>query len=122
MEAPNGGIKSEESVLEAVKGKPADEGEVTPLPLLQLVQQLLRNSSTQTLQKLQDLAKDPGIMKDAEDALVGTSTVPENSMSLDLLLRFQRLLVAKIFSIEGPQGQGHSIVSDTGVLKPLSKK
>ena len=50
-----------------------------------------RNASTQSLQKLQELSRDPVYkMEEVCDS-------QETSASLDLLLRFQRLLVSKLF-------------------------
>ncbi|XP_048243824.1 E3 ubiquitin-protein ligase HERC2-like isoform X1 [Haliotis rufescens] len=90
-EATNG-EKSEHSVIEkaspTVKGGDLDTK--ATIPLLQLIQQLLRNSSTHTLSKLQDVSRDSTLKSpDAEPV--------ETSPSLDLLLQFQRLLVSKIF-------------------------
>ncbi|KAK6172413.1 hypothetical protein SNE40_016067 [Patella caerulea] len=60
------------------------------IPLLQLIQQLLRNSSTHSLSKLQDIARsNNGKSPDGEQK--------ETTPSLDLLLQFQRLLISKIF-------------------------
>ncbi|KAL5011340.1 hypothetical protein ScPMuIL_009891 [Solemya velum] len=79
--------KSEERLLPSVDSD-RDEDSAT-IPLLQLIQQLLRNSSTHSMSKLQDIARD-GVMKIEED-------IAETSPSLDLLLQFQRLLIARIF-------------------------
>ena len=63
-----------------------------------------RNASTQTLQKLQSLAKDPNSMCKIEDDSGSTET----STSLDLLLRFQRLLVSKVSAFIVPnRALGH---------------
>ncbi|XP_045543165.1 E3 ubiquitin-protein ligase HERC2 isoform X2 [Salmo salar] len=61
------------------------------LPLVQLVQQLLRNMASQTIGRLKDAARRISSGVDAEH--VGK----ERSASLDLLLRFQRLLVSKLY-------------------------
>ena len=71
------------------------------------------NTGSQTVQQLQDLSRDP-VTKLQE------SPDPDSepsSTSLDLLLRFQRLLVAKLFPLE--QSKEKAIASDPGkYLKP----
>ncbi|XP_058886345.1 E3 ubiquitin-protein ligase HERC2-like isoform X1 [Acipenser ruthenus] len=68
------------------------------LPLVQLVQQLLRNIASQTIARLKDVARRISSCLDAEQFS------KERSASLDLLLRFQRLLVSKLYSgMNGPQ-------------------
>ncbi len=67
-----------------------------------------RNACSQTVQQLQDLSRDPAAkLEEIPDPEQETS-----STSLDLLLRFQRLLVAKLFPLE--QGRHKAIVSDPG--------
>ncbi|XP_070296483.1 E3 ubiquitin-protein ligase HERC2 [Salvelinus sp. IW2-2015] len=61
------------------------------LPLVQLVQQLLRNIASQTIGRLKDAARRISSGVDAEHVS------KERSASLDLLLRFQRLLVSKLY-------------------------
>ncbi|KAG7243777.1 hypothetical protein INR49_008900, partial [Caranx melampygus] len=61
------------------------------LPLVQLVQQLLRNIASQTIARLKDVARRISNYLEAEHVS------KERSASLDLLLRFQRLLVAKLY-------------------------
>uniref|UniRef100_H3B372 HECT-type E3 ubiquitin transferase n=1 Tax=Latimeria chalumnae TaxID=7897 RepID=H3B372_LATCH len=61
------------------------------LPLVQLVQQLLRNIASQTIAKLKDVAHRISSCLDNEHYS------RERSASLDLLLRFQRLLVSKLY-------------------------
>uniref|UniRef100_A0AAY4E4J6 E3 ubiquitin-protein ligase HERC2 n=1 Tax=Denticeps clupeoides TaxID=299321 RepID=A0AAY4E4J6_9TELE len=61
------------------------------LPLVQLVQQLLRNIASQTIVRLKDVARRISNCQDAEHVS------KERSASLDLLLRFQRLLVCKLY-------------------------
>ncbi|KAJ0032136.1 hypothetical protein NQD34_002217 [Periophthalmus magnuspinnatus] len=61
------------------------------LPLVQLVQQLLRNIASQTIARLKDVARRISNYLDAEHVS------KERSASLDLLLRFQRLLVSKLY-------------------------
>ncbi|XP_041128227.1 E3 ubiquitin-protein ligase HERC2-like isoform X2 [Polyodon spathula] len=68
------------------------------LPLVQLVQQLLRNIASQTIARLKGVARRISSCLDAEQFS------KERSASLDLLLRFQRLLVSKLYSgMNGPQ-------------------
>ncbi|KAF4799999.1 E3 ubiquitin-protein ligase HERC2 [Turdus rufiventris] len=61
------------------------------LPLVQLIQQLLRNIASQTIAKLKDVARRISSCMDQE------IYSKERSASLDLLLRFQRLLVSKLY-------------------------
>uniref|UniRef100_A0A3B5ANJ8 HECT-type E3 ubiquitin transferase n=1 Tax=Stegastes partitus TaxID=144197 RepID=A0A3B5ANJ8_9TELE len=61
------------------------------LPLVQLVQQLLRNIASQTIARLKDVARRISNYLEAEHVS------KERSASLDLLLRFQRLLVSKLY-------------------------
>ncbi|KAM4682548.1 E3 ubiquitin-protein ligase HERC2 isoform 7-T7 [Amazona ochrocephala] len=61
------------------------------LPLVQLIQQLLRNIASQTIVKLKDVARRISSCMDHEHCN------KERSASLDLLLRFQRLLVSKLY-------------------------
>ncbi|OXB80416.1 UNVERIFIED_CONTAM: hypothetical protein H355_003472 [Colinus virginianus] len=61
------------------------------LPLVQLIQQLLRNIASQTIAKLKDVARRISSCMDHEHFS------KERSASLDLLLRFQRLLVSKLY-------------------------
>ncbi|XP_038007666.1 E3 ubiquitin-protein ligase HERC2 isoform X1 [Motacilla alba alba] len=61
------------------------------LPLVQLIQQLLRNIASQTIAKLKDVARRISSCMDQE------LYSKERSASLDLLLRFQRLLVSKLY-------------------------
>ncbi|XP_038616113.1 E3 ubiquitin-protein ligase HERC2 [Tachyglossus aculeatus] len=65
------------------------------LPLVQLIQQLLRNIASQTIARLKDVARRISACQDRE------RSGPERSASLDLLLRFQRLLVSKLYPEEG---------------------
>ncbi|XP_061315740.1 E3 ubiquitin-protein ligase HERC2 isoform X7 [Pezoporus flaviventris] len=61
------------------------------LPLVQLIQQLLRNIASQTIVRLKDVARRISSCMDHEHCS------KERSASLDLLLRFQRLLVSKLY-------------------------
>ena len=156
-----GGVKKEETVLQAEATAGIQQGEST-IPLLQLVQQLLRfvctfqgrivmnyvfnffliktttatgnlstlisfelihfimfsrNTCSQTIQQLQDLSRDP-VTKLQE---IPDPDSEPSSTSLDLLLRFQRLLVAKLFPLE--QSKEKAIASDPGKspLLPLKR-
>nr|XP_057930113.1 E3 ubiquitin-protein ligase HERC2 isoform X6 [Doryrhamphus excisus] len=62
------------------------------LPLVQLVQQLLRNIASQTIARLKDIAH-----LRISNYLEAEHDNKERSASLDLLLRFQRLLVSKLY-------------------------
>ena len=95
------GIKSEKSVLQEVdeaeaKAEVLESDELTlHIPLLQLIQQLLRNSSTQTTQSILEASKNANRV----DACV-PEVVHATAPSLDLLLQLQRQLVAKVYALE----------------------
>lgn len=61
------------------------------LPLVQLIQQLLRNIASQTVARLKDVARRISSRQDLEQH------GRDSSASLDLLLRFQRLLISKLY-------------------------
>ncbi|XP_048855280.1 LOW QUALITY PROTEIN: E3 ubiquitin-protein ligase HERC2 [Brienomyrus brachyistius] len=61
------------------------------LPLVQLVQQLLRNIASQTVARLKDVARRISSCMETDHVS------KERSAPLDLLLRFQRLLVSKLY-------------------------
>ncbi|XP_030881180.1 E3 ubiquitin-protein ligase HERC2 [Leptonychotes weddellii] len=61
------------------------------LPLVQLIQQLLRNIASQTVARLKDVARRISSCLDFEQHS------RERTASLDLLLRFQRLLISKLY-------------------------
>nr|XP_022328228.1 E3 ubiquitin-protein ligase HERC2-like isoform X2 [Crassostrea virginica] len=71
----------------------SDENGAT-IPLLQLIQQLLRNSASYSLSHLEDISKDHFLKAEERD-------VCDTSPSLDLLLQVQRLLVSRIFPLDG---------------------
>nr|XP_034301900.1 E3 ubiquitin-protein ligase HERC2 isoform X4 [Crassostrea gigas] len=73
-----------------------DENGAT-IPLLQLIQQLLRNSASYSLSHLEDISKDHFLKTEEWE-------VSDTSSSLDLLLQVQRLLVSRIFPLDG-EGQ-----------------
>ncbi|XP_022531523.2 E3 ubiquitin-protein ligase HERC2 isoform X2 [Astyanax mexicanus] len=81
------------------------------LPLVQLVQQLLRNIASQTIARLKDVARRISNCQDAEQVS------KERSASLDLLLRFQRLLVCKLYvGVNGTVGVGGYTLSHPEIL------
>ncbi|XP_021378315.1 E3 ubiquitin-protein ligase HERC2-like isoform X2 [Mizuhopecten yessoensis] len=85
--------KSEETKSEDLQTERDTDEYGATIPLLQLIQQLLRNSSTHSLSQLHNLDRDSGLKMDDTDS-------KEASPSLDLLLQVQRLLVARIFPQE----------------------
>ena len=93
MEETEEGIKSQESVLKAQQHSLENEAS-SCIPLLQLVQQLLRNAPTQAIQNLQDL------VKDANRVDLMTEVHIQASAFIELLLQYQRLLVAKLDSLD----------------------
>lgn len=64
------------------------------IPLLQLIKQLLKNGSSVTQGKLQALASSGG---DPPITSFSFKERSERSPSLNLLLRFQRLLIGQIY-------------------------
>ncbi|XP_037935505.1 probable E3 ubiquitin-protein ligase HERC2 [Teleopsis dalmanni] len=69
------------------------------LPLLHLIKQLLRNNSAQTQARLTQLLINCGAIKNKEDNVFNSqsnSNLCEQSPSLDLLHRYQRLLLSYI--------------------------
>ena len=78
----------------------------------------VRNASTQTLQKLHNLAKDPVLKLDENYS--GVSHTGHTSTTLDLLLSFQRLLVCKLYPIEQQHRKHCGIVSDPGESQTAS--
>ncbi|XP_065447200.1 E3 ubiquitin-protein ligase HERC2 isoform X2 [Chrysemys picta bellii] len=85
------------------------------LPLVQLIQQLLRNIASQTIAKLKDVARRISSCLDHEHYS------KERSASLDLLLRFQRLLVSKLYPGENvgqvPNTYGPELLGVGSLLK-----
>ncbi|XP_052077229.1 E3 ubiquitin-protein ligase HERC2-like isoform X2 [Mytilus californianus] len=79
-------------LLEPNPERDSDEGGST-IPLLQLIQQLLRNSSTHTSSRLYNISGDNILKVDEMD-------LTETSPSLDLLLQVQRLIVSHIYPHE----------------------
>ncbi|XP_043204412.1 E3 ubiquitin-protein ligase HERC2-like [Amphibalanus amphitrite] len=115
-------MMTEQAQLEAeTKRSQGAGGEKPPIPLLHLVKQLLRNISSQTLYRLQTLtastasAESPTLSQSTPDLppppppptagvpSVGSQTSgPRRSASLDLLVRFQRLLLAELHHLGDP--------------------
>ncbi|XP_052829652.1 E3 ubiquitin-protein ligase HERC2 isoform X3 [Octopus bimaculoides] len=93
-------LKTERAVLEAQAQQWQDEG-ATGIPLLQLIQQLLKNFTSQTHSMLQRIAEETISKYDYVE-------VPDNSTPLKLLLQFQRLLVSKLFPFEEKYGKATS--------------
>uniref|UniRef100_A0A3B3YFA5 HECT-type E3 ubiquitin transferase n=1 Tax=Poecilia mexicana TaxID=48701 RepID=A0A3B3YFA5_9TELE len=81
------------------------------LPLVQLVQQLL-NIASQTIARLKDVARRISNYLEAEHVS------KERSASLDLLLRFQRLLVSKLYLgvTDSENGNGYPELLGVGSL------
>ncbi|GAB1604494.1 E3 ubiquitin-protein ligase HERC2-like [Argonauta hians] len=105
-EATNG-LKTQRAVLEA-QAQRQDEG-MAGIPLLQLIQQLLKNFTSQTQSLLQCVAKEPASKLDYVD-------IPENTTPLKLLLQFQRLLVCKLFPFEDKHGKPASTELEADML------
>uniref|UniRef100_T1IYS2 HECT-type E3 ubiquitin transferase n=1 Tax=Strigamia maritima TaxID=126957 RepID=T1IYS2_STRMM len=75
----------------------SDDGGSTTIPLLHLVKQLLKNSSVQTLAWLQQLSPENASNSIPQNSWSENTENFEKSASLNLLLRFQRLLIAQLF-------------------------
>ncbi|XP_038055580.1 E3 ubiquitin-protein ligase HERC2-like [Patiria miniata] len=90
------------------------------IPLLQLVQQLLKNASSITLSKLQELSVDFS-KSDPPPIMVKN----EKSTSMELLLKFQRLLVCFLFPFDSQRRKsacGQATSSETlGAVSLLRK-
>ena len=102
LERPGDTLMTEQAVLESETKRAAelsssDEEKVTAIPLLYLIRQLLRNASHSTIRQLSSIAAED--VSELTFANPGTRT--ENSPSLQLLLKFQRLLVTELFIAGG---------------------
>ncbi|XP_077983839.1 E3 ubiquitin-protein ligase HERC2-like [Glandiceps talaboti] len=95
--------KKETKTKEKSQTSKKKESKITSIPLLQLVQQLLRNAASTTLTKLQDLS-----LESTSDERLKSPRV-ERSASLELLLRFQRLLVGELFPREEDKTKAGSL-------------
>ncbi|KAG8176599.1 hypothetical protein JTE90_026848 [Oedothorax gibbosus] len=94
---------SSTKVLAGVSNDTQNEGEMEEIPdkscdipLLYLLKQLLRNISSQTLLKLENNL--PDSMTTSTSSKYERFASSENSPSLNLLLRFQRLLISEFYS------------------------
>ncbi|XP_019484450.1 PREDICTED: E3 ubiquitin-protein ligase HERC2 [Hipposideros armiger] len=86
------------------------------LPLVQLIQQLLRNIASQTVARLKDVARRISSRQDLEQH------GRDSSASLDLLLRFQRLLISKLYPGESPGQTSESCSPELMGVGSLLKK
>jgi len=115
-------LMTEQAQLESETKRAAEastwEDRSSTIPLLYLVKQLMKNSSAQALSKLQALNMDLMSSSISEDILDSQKT--ESSPSLKLLIKFQRLLVAELYS-SGPDNSGDGEQELDGVLALLRK-
>ena len=115
-------LMTEQAQLESETKRAAEastwEDRSSTIPLLYLVKQLMKNSSAQALSKLQALNMDLISSSISEDILDSQKT--ESSPSLKLLIKFQRLLVAELYS-SGPDNSGDGEQELDGVLALLRK-
>lgn len=86
------------------------------LPLVQLIQQLLRNIASQTVARLKDVARRISSRQDLEQH------GRDSSASLDLLLRFQRLLISKLYPGESTGQTSESCSPELMGVGSLLKK
>ncbi|XP_077559435.1 E3 ubiquitin-protein ligase HERC2 isoform X3 [Haemaphysalis longicornis] len=104
-------LMSDQAVLESEtkRSQVVSEDASAAIPLLHLVKQLLRNTAVQTMAKLQSFFPE-NASATSQLAVCSLKLSPEQkerSPSLDLLLRFQRLLFGQLYPrvdepIEGP--------------------
>lgn len=92
---PPGTIEIMEDVKQGKEASMHEKNSANTIPLLQLIKQLLKNSSSLTQSKLQALATSGGDPPTFNSFI--NKEKPERSPSLNLLLRFQRLLVCQIY-------------------------
>ncbi|XP_037077204.1 E3 ubiquitin-protein ligase HERC2-like [Pollicipes pollicipes] len=103
-------MMTEQAQLEAeTKRSQSASGQKPPIPLLHLVKQLLRNISSQTLYRLQAVSTADSALSQSASELPPPPPPPstggsglQRSASLDLLTRFQRLLLAELHHVSGP--------------------
>ncbi|XP_037077215.1 E3 ubiquitin-protein ligase HERC2-like [Pollicipes pollicipes] len=96
-------MMTEQAQLEAeTKRSQSASGQKPPIPLLHLVKQLLRNISSQTLYRLQAVSTADSALSQSASELPPPPPPPstggsglQRSASLDLLTRFQRLLLKR---------------------------
>ncbi|XP_054929802.1 E3 ubiquitin-protein ligase HERC2 isoform X6 [Dermacentor andersoni] len=110
-------LMSDQAVLESEtkRSQVVSEDASAAIPLLHLVKQLLRNTAVQTMAKLQSFFP--------ENASTGSQMAgcslklnldqKERSPSLDLLLRFQRLLLGQLYPREEQAGSSASLDTET---------
>lgn len=118
--SPRKNMRDPPSARRSCDNSMSDDQSAT-LPLLHLVRQLLRNASTQTLMRLQAIAPDnmsmisSAVLVDSHHERNGgltgaaSGTVGELSPSIQLLLRFQRLLVSHLFPVECSVSPKHAL-------------
>lgn len=115
-------LMTEQAQLEEESKRAAEaaswEDRTSAIPLLYLVRQLMKNSSAHTLARLHALNMDLVSSCISEDMLESSRT--ELSPSLRLLIKFQRLLVAELYST-GPENSGEGEQELAGVLALLRK-
>ena len=117
-------LMTEQAQLESESKRAAEvsgswEERTTAIPLLYLVRQLLRNSSHHSLANINCVAKES--IRDLPG--VASQGSLERSPSLNLLLKFQRLLIAELYSGNSDNNSGDSELEQRmqGILALLRK-
>lgn len=97
-------LMSDQALLEseAKRTQLLSEDSLSTIPLLHLVKQLLRNTAVQTVAKLQSCFPENSAASPPSSCflLKLNDDHKESSASMDLLLRFQRLLLSKLYPRE----------------------
>lgn len=110
-------LMSDQAVLESEtkRSQVVSEDASAAIPLLHLVKQLLRNTAIQTMAKLQSFFPENASAgsKIAMCSLKLNLDENERSPSLDLLLRFQRLLLGQLYLREEQASSATSIDTET---------
>ncbi|XP_023218340.1 E3 ubiquitin-protein ligase HERC2-like isoform X1 [Centruroides sculpturatus] len=88
------------------------------IPLLHLVKQLLKNIASQTLSKLQSYF--PENMNSPEANKGDCFDKGSRSASLDLLRRFQRLLLSQLYPAENEKARSSSLLYDSEIAGAIS--
>ncbi|XP_064481734.1 E3 ubiquitin-protein ligase HERC2-like isoform X2 [Ornithodoros turicata] len=105
-------LMSDQALLESEtkRTQVASDDASSAIPLLHLIKQLLRNIAMQTMSKLQSIFPENSSQLQSQGLSKPETDRQEKSASLDLLLRFQRLLLGKLY----PKDEKKSSVSNHG--------
>lgn len=115
-------LMSDQALLESEtkRTQVASEDASSAIPLLHLIKQLLRNTAMQTMTKLQSFFPENASQLLQQGLAKLETDRQEKSASLDLLLRFQRLLLAQLYPQEEQRTSVSNRISDPEVLGAVS--